>query len=178
MLVRFGEAGDVQRTLTSMPHHLVLDRSYVHGTSALDLKRCITLNSAMSAVVDSWLTECHSNNGDSQAVLGYNGAGPFKIENNYLAAGHEVVMFGGGDPGINGPRAVGHRDPPQPHHASARVAEQVAGEEPRRDEERASAADRGERASRTTGPTRRTGSRSCSSRRTRTAPRRGRRRAT
>ena len=100
MLVRFGEAGDAQRTVASMPHHLVLDRSYVHGTPTLDLKRCITLNSAMSAVVDSWLTECHSNNGDSQAVLGYNGAGPFKIENNYLAAGHEVVMFGGGDPGI------------------------------------------------------------------------------
>jgi hypothetical protein len=102
MLVRFGQAGDVQRSLASMPHHLVLDRSYVHGTPALDLKRCITLNSGTSAVVDSWLTECHSNHGDSQAVLGYNGAGPFKIENNYLAAGHEVIMFGGGDPGING----------------------------------------------------------------------------
>jgi hypothetical protein len=102
MLVRFGEAGDVQRSAADMPHHLVVDRSYVHGTPSLDVKRCITLNSATSAVVDSWLTECHSNNGDSQAILGYNGAGPFKIENNYLAAGHEVVMFGGGDPGITG----------------------------------------------------------------------------
>jgi hypothetical protein len=102
MLVRFGEAGDVQRTAADMPHHLVVDRSYVHGTPSLDVKRCITLNSATSAVVDSWLTECHSNNGDSQAILGFNGAGPFKVENNYLAAGHEVVMFGGGDPGIAG----------------------------------------------------------------------------
>ena len=100
MLVRFGEGGEAQRTLASMPHDLVLDRSYVHGTPTLDLKRCVTLNSGTAAVVDSWLTECHSNNGDSQAVLGYNGAGPFRIENNYLAAGHEVVMFGGGDPGI------------------------------------------------------------------------------
>ena len=102
MLVRFGEAGDVQRTLAEMPHHLVVDRSYVHGTPSLDLRRCVTLNSATSAIVDSWLTECHSNDGDSQAILGYNGAGPFRIENNYLAAGHEVVMFGGGDPGIAG----------------------------------------------------------------------------
>ena len=101
MLVRFGESGE-QRTLADMPHHLVVDRSYVHGTPSLDLRRCITLNSATSAVVDSWLTDCHSNNGDSQAILGYNGAGPFKIENNYLAAGHEVVMFGGGDPSISG----------------------------------------------------------------------------
>jgi hypothetical protein len=102
MLVRFGEGGEAQRALDDMPHHLIVDRSYVHGTPSLDLKRCVTLNSATSAVVDSWLTECHSNNGDSQAILGYNGAGPYKIENNYLAAGHEVVMFGGGDPGIAG----------------------------------------------------------------------------
>jgi len=102
MLVRFGDASDVQRTLAEMPHHLVVDRSYVHGTPSLDLRRCVTFNSGTSAVVDSWLTECHSNNSDSQAILGYNGAGPFKIENNYLAAGHEVVMFGGGDPGIPG----------------------------------------------------------------------------
>jgi hypothetical protein len=102
MLVRFGESSGPQRSLADMPHHLIVDRSYVHGMPSLDLRRCITLNSATSAVVDSWLTECHSNNGDSQAVLGYNGAGPFKIENNYLAAGHEVVMFGGGDPGIAG----------------------------------------------------------------------------
>jgi hypothetical protein len=99
-LVRFGKAADEQRTLASVPHHLVVDRSYLHGSPTLDMKRCLTLNSATSAVVDSWLTECHSNNGDSQAVLGYNGGGPFKIENNYLAAGHEVVMFGGGDPAI------------------------------------------------------------------------------
>jgi hypothetical protein len=100
MLVRFGRPGDTQRTLASMPHHLVVDRSYVHGTPTLDLRRCVTFNSGSAAIVDSWVTECHSNNSDSQAILGYNGAGPFKIENNYLAAGHEVVLFGGGDPAI------------------------------------------------------------------------------
>ena len=99
-LVRFGKGADEQRTLASVPHHLVVDRSYLHGNPTLDMKRCLTFNSATSAVVDSWLTECHSNNSDSQAVLGYNGGGPFKIENNYLAAGHEVVLFGGGDPAM------------------------------------------------------------------------------
>ena len=92
----------MQRTLAEIPHHLVIDRSYVHGTPSLDMRRCIALNSATTAIVDSWLTECHSNNGDSQAILGLNGPGPFRIENNYLAAGHEVVMFGGGDPSIAG----------------------------------------------------------------------------
>ena len=98
MLVRFGDSGHEQRTPAAAPHHLVVDRSYLHGTPELDMKRCILLNSATSAVIDSWLTECHSNRGDSQAVLAYNGPGPLKIENNYLAAGHEVLMFGGADP--------------------------------------------------------------------------------
>lgn len=99
-LVRFGDGHDQQRTLASMPHHLVIDRSFVHGTPELQLRRCVLLNSGWSAIVDSWLADCHSNNGDSQAVLSYNGSGPFRIENNHLEAGHEVVMFGGGDPGI------------------------------------------------------------------------------
>jgi hypothetical protein len=98
MLVRFGHSREEQRTPAATPHHLVVDRSYLHGTPTLDMKRCITLNSATSAVIDSWLTECHSNNGDSQAILAYNGGGPLKIQNNYLAAGHEVVLFGGADP--------------------------------------------------------------------------------
>jgi hypothetical protein len=102
MLVRFGDGAKTQRTLAAMPHHLVIDRSYLHGTPTLDVKRCLGLHSGTSAVIDSWLTECHSNNGDSQAIVGMNGEGPFKIENNYLAAGHEVVMFGGGDPAIPG----------------------------------------------------------------------------
>ncbi|HET9799239.1 MAG TPA: hypothetical protein VFP90_14675 [Gemmatimonadaceae bacterium] len=102
MLVRFGDGSARQRTLASVPHHLVVDRSYVHGAPALDLKRCVVLNSATSAVIDSWLADCHSNRGDSQAILGYNGPGPFKIENDHLEAGHEIVAFGGGDPGIKG----------------------------------------------------------------------------
>jgi len=100
MLIRFGASGDDQRTLAQMPHHLIVDRSYVHGTPTLEVRRCIALNSGTTAVVDSWLGECHSNQGDSQALVTYNGAGPFKIQNNHLEAGHEVVMFGGADPTI------------------------------------------------------------------------------
>jgi hypothetical protein len=100
MLVRFGELGAQQRTLAMMPHHLVVDRSYVHGSPTLEVRRCIALNSGTTAVVDSWLGECHSNQGDSQALVSYNGTGPFRIENNHLEAGHEVVVFGGADPSI------------------------------------------------------------------------------
>ena len=101
-LVRFGASGESQRTLASMPHDLIVDRSFVHGTATLDMKRCIALNSGSAAVMDSWVSDCHARNGDSQAILGYNGAGPYRIENNYLEAAHEVIMFGGSDPGVPG----------------------------------------------------------------------------
>jgi hypothetical protein len=55
-----------------------------------------------TAIVDSWSDECHSNNGDSQWLEFLNGPGPYLIANNYGEAGHEIVMFGGGDPSIPG----------------------------------------------------------------------------
>ncbi|MEP6618052.1 MAG: Ig-like domain-containing protein [bacterium] len=102
-LVRFGEdGGNGQTTLASVPHDLVLDRSYVHGMPTGIVRRGVTLNSAYSAVVDSYISECHdaSSGTDAQAIMGWNGPGPFKIANNYLEGSSENVMFGGGDPGI------------------------------------------------------------------------------
>jgi hypothetical protein len=97
-IVRFGTWDSWEPTVASMGHDLILDRSYVHGTPTQSIKRCLFLSSAAAAVVDSWLSECHSNNGDSQAILALGGAGPYAIDNNELSGGHEVIMFGGGDP--------------------------------------------------------------------------------
>jgi uncharacterized protein YjdB len=101
-LVQFGDGGSAQNTLAKVARDLIIDRSWVHGTSALDLRRCVTLNSAWSAVVDSYLSDCHSKGSDSQAIVGWNGPGPFKIANNYLEGAGENVMFGGADPAITG----------------------------------------------------------------------------
>src|SRR5206468_132741 len=38
---------------------------------------------------------------DSQAIMGWNGPGPFKIVNNHLEGAGENVMFGGADPPIH-----------------------------------------------------------------------------
>jgi hypothetical protein len=57
----------------------------------------VGLNSAWTAVVESYLTDCHSNDSDSQAIHGSNGPGPFTITNNTLEAAGENVMFGGDD---------------------------------------------------------------------------------
>ena len=62
----------------------------------------LVLSSVATAVIDSYFADCHSNDSDSQAILGWNGPGPYKIANNHLEGGHEIVLFGGADPSIPG----------------------------------------------------------------------------
>lgn len=100
VLVSLGEPGPWQSQVSQIPHDIVLDRMYVHGAPTLAVRRGVVLNCSSCSVIDSNISEIHDNNGDSQAILGYNGPGPFAIHNNYLESGGEVVMFGGGDPGI------------------------------------------------------------------------------
>ncbi len=98
-LVGLGGDPSIQTTLAQVPSHLILDRVYIHGHPQLDVRRCVALNSAASAVIDSYLAECHHSAADAQAIGGWNGPGPFKIVNNYLEGSGENVAFFG-DPGI------------------------------------------------------------------------------
>lgn len=79
-------------------HHLILDRSFVHGNSRVDFQRCVQLNAASSAIIDSFLGGCHSKRYDSQAIAVWNTNGPLKIANNYLAGAGENLMIGGATP--------------------------------------------------------------------------------
>jgi hypothetical protein len=99
-LISFGNDRFFQKTIASVPHDLVVDRMYIHGTPSLTVRRGVALNSASTAVIDSYISECHEKGADSQALMGWNGPGPFKIVNNYLEGAGEVIMFGGSDPGI------------------------------------------------------------------------------
>ena len=99
-LVRLGSGEAEQNTLAVVAHHLILDRLYIHGDPAQNCFRCVALNSAHSAVIDSHLAEGHAQGFDAQAIGGWNGPGPFKIVNNYLAGSGENAMFGGADPAI------------------------------------------------------------------------------
>jgi hypothetical protein len=78
-------------------NNIILDRVYIHGHGKLNLSRCVNLNGAHNAVIDSYLSECHGKGYDTQAILSYNGTGPFKIVNNYLEGAGENIMFGGAD---------------------------------------------------------------------------------
>jgi hypothetical protein len=92
--------GGEQKSDADTPHDLILDRCYVHGNTGLNSRRGVLLNSASSAIIDSHISEIHEEGSDSQAVLGYNGPGPFKIVNNFLEGATENIMFGGADPKI------------------------------------------------------------------------------
>lgn len=100
-LVFFGDASSAQNTLSKVPHDLVVDRCYIHGhTNATVMKAGILLNSANTAIVDSYLSGFHSIGFDTYAIGGTNGPGPFKILNNYLEAAGENILFGGAAPAI------------------------------------------------------------------------------
>ena len=90
--------GGEQASLADTPRNLIIDRSYIHGQPQTNTFRGVLLNSAQSAVIDSHVSEIHVNGFDSQAILGFNGPGPFKIVNNRLEASGENIMFGGADP--------------------------------------------------------------------------------
>jgi hypothetical protein len=94
--------GDASQTRADIPHDLVLDRLYIHGDAAVGQKRGVALNSASTSILNSHIADIKTAGADTQAIAGWNGPGPFVIENNYLEAAGENVMFGGGDPSIEG----------------------------------------------------------------------------
>ncbi|HKS28529.1 MAG TPA: right-handed parallel beta-helix repeat-containing protein [Pyrinomonadaceae bacterium] len=99
-LVRLGGDHQVQKSLSQVANNLVIDRCYIHGDPAGSLKRGIALNSASTEIINSYISEFKVRGQEAQAIMGWNGPGPFKIVNNYLEGAGENVMFGGADPGI------------------------------------------------------------------------------
>lgn len=101
-LVKLGDGSAAQNSLDKIPSNILLDRCYVHGLPGADLKRGISLQSALTTIRDSYISDCKGVGYDSQAVCGWNGPGPYKILNTYLEGAGENVMFGGADPYIDG----------------------------------------------------------------------------
>ena len=97
-LIRFG---DTEATsLDDVPHHLIIDRSYIHGFPTQDVQRGVSLNSAESSITNSYISDVHGKGIETQAICGWNGPGPFKIINNHVEAAGINLMFGGSDPKI------------------------------------------------------------------------------
>ena len=100
-LVRLGDgdSSGPQDTAAEAPHDIVIDRCYLRAfDSRTTLKRGISLNSAATSLTNSHLSGMKSAGQEAQAVAGWNGPGPFQIENNYLEAAGENILFGGARP--------------------------------------------------------------------------------
>ena len=65
------------------------DRVYIHGDPLLGTKRGIALNSADTSILNSYISDIKSQAADAQAICGWNGPGPYLIENNFLEAAGE-----------------------------------------------------------------------------------------
>lgn len=96
------ELGENDTSAATLPNHIIFDRCYLHGDPVVGARRGIAMNSAYTAVIDSYLSDFKAQGEDSQAIASWNGSGPFLIEDDYLEAAGENLMFGGADPSIPG----------------------------------------------------------------------------
>jgi hypothetical protein len=99
-IVTLGDGSSAQSSLAQVPHDLTIDRCYIHGDPAAGQKRGIALNSARTTISNSYIADIKAVGQDSQAIMAWNGPGPFTIANNYLEAAGENLLVGGADPSI------------------------------------------------------------------------------
>jgi hypothetical protein len=99
-MMSLGDGGWAQNSLAVVPHNLIVDRVLMRGDASLGQKRAISLHSAHTTIVNSYIADIKAVGQDSQAIGGWNGPGPYVISNNYLEGAGENVMFGGADPSI------------------------------------------------------------------------------
>jgi hypothetical protein len=100
-IITLGDGSAAQRDLADVPRDLILDGLIIRGDAIRGQKRGIALNSASTIIRNSDIRGIMAVGQDSQAICGWNGPGPYLIENNYLEAAGENVMFGGADPFIS-----------------------------------------------------------------------------
>ena len=84
-----------------VPHHLEIDRMYIHGLSdEMAAVRGMALNSKYTKVKNSYISEIHGHTTDSHAIYAWNSPGELDVDNNYLEASSICLQFGYGDPSL------------------------------------------------------------------------------
>src|SRR5262249_60927613 len=97
-----GDGSESQNSASQVPQQIELDGLIIRGDPQDGQKRAIALNSGATVIRNSDIRDIKARGQDSQAICGWNGPGPYVIENNFLSAAGENVMFGGSDPFISG----------------------------------------------------------------------------
>jgi hypothetical protein len=99
-ILQIGDGSSAQSDLSNVPYDIVLDRLYIHGHRLHGQKRGVALNARNVQIRNCHISDIKAMGMDTQAIGGWNGPGPFTIENNYLEATGENFLLGGSDPAI------------------------------------------------------------------------------
>lgn len=94
------QIGLSETLVSDQPHHIYISKSYIHGTDTLDTRRAIVGNGNYLVLEDSYIDNIHVNGFEAAGFGCWQGGGPFKINNNFIAAASQSVLFGGSDPQI------------------------------------------------------------------------------
>jgi hypothetical protein len=93
-----GQHTIVEQGVTSTEHQasrIAVDRCIFTGAYDRNVRRAISLNGRQISVLNSFIERFQDNSTDSQGIVGYNGTGPYTIENNFVEGAAENIMFGG-----------------------------------------------------------------------------------
>lgn len=101
-IITLGSGSTQQNDYGQVPQHLVLDRVIIRGDPARGQKRAIALNSGTTTIRNSHIADIILGSQETQAIAGWNGPGPYLVENNYLEAAGVNILFGGAEPFIPG----------------------------------------------------------------------------
>lgn len=114
-LIEFGTRTPVlsrvgDNEIKDLAHNIIFEQCYFHGDPASTdgPRRGIRANLASMIVIDSWFENFKNQNGESNAIGGWQALGPFTFRNNYLEAVAITTLFGGAEPTIRGIRANGN----------------------------------------------------------------------
>jgi hypothetical protein len=77
------------------PRDIIVDRCYFTATPTDNIRRAIGIHGSNITVRNTFIEYAKDFNTDSQAIISYNGIGPYTLENNFLEGAAENVMFGG-----------------------------------------------------------------------------------
>jgi hypothetical protein len=83
---------------SQLPDHLMLDRNYIHGVPAsasIQMSRGVLMGGSNISIVNNYISQIYQSSGDAQALLGTAGTAGYLIQNNFLSASTEIILFGG-----------------------------------------------------------------------------------
>jgi hypothetical protein len=81
--------------VSDVPHHIVIDRCYLHEGAASTMRTGIYMSLAYSSILNSTIGPFKWNGQETKGVLSVNAPGPITIYNNSIVAGSQAHLSGG-----------------------------------------------------------------------------------